>query len=257
MSSSSTSQARRRYRARSSSVSAAQNGCTSATSSTTPCTFAGVSVSTLPISSPVTGLNESSPALDLEPFADLALLRGLAGALPFPLWPLALELLVVLLELASIDVTPSRGLRSVEGDSTRAQRPPAEAAAPSSLLSPTKESGGREQSPSSRPPCPLPGFLRAGSGEPHDCQSVRQRSEHRGQAKVAPRTEWGSAALNVALTLVGRPAEPLAQPVEPLAQLRLESAVRRLVEALAAKGLGGERLIADGIRLVVRVAVSL
>src|SRR5262245_43818745 len=78
----------------------------------------------------------------------------------------------------------------------------------------------------------------------------------RPRRKVARSRERPSMALNVALTLLAPPAEQLAQTAEALAQRRLEAAVGRLVEALAANGLRSERLIGDRLRFVVRVAVA-
>ena len=78
ISSSSASAARSMYRARSLVVSCAQAGWIRATSSTTPCTSAGVIVGTLPITSPVVGLRDSSM------FTDNSALHGALHRLSVP-----------------------------------------------------------------------------------------------------------------------------------------------------------------------------
>src|SRR5262249_7231389 len=69
------------------------------------------------------------------------------------------------------------------------------------------------------------------------------------------RRENSGSSLTAALPL--RPPEQLSQPLQPLPQLGLESAVGRLVEALAANRLRGERLIRHPAGLVMGVAVAL
>ena len=103
-------------------MSAAQNGCTSATSSTIPWTFAGVIVSTVPISSPVAGLKDSSAGLGfaLEPFADDPA-DSLPFGLDFRLEP-AFRLLLVLLELLASITCVLSSLALGPGDSTRDPR---------------------------------------------------------------------------------------------------------------------------------------
>src|SRR5581483_4760347 len=74
-------------------VRAAQNGWTSATSSTTAWTFEGVMVSTVPTSSPVAGLKDSSAGCAFVfPFLGVLVREG---APPLPLPPLALSFPVV------------------------------------------------------------------------------------------------------------------------------------------------------------------
>ena len=90
-------------------MSAAQKGWTSATSSTIACTFDGVIVSTLPISSPVAGLKDSSDDFDAERL-DETFLRDF-GAAPLPPFEPDFPPVPVLLGLASIALTPSRCLR--------------------------------------------------------------------------------------------------------------------------------------------------
>ena len=113
-----------------------------------PWTLAGVIVSTVPISSPVAGLKDSSAGLAfaLRRFfgrsgglvavrADFRLppAFGFAARLPAPL--ARLHRCVLLVACARVEaILPDQA---------------------------AERNGGREQSPSSRPPCPLPGFLRA------------------------------------------------------------------------------------------------
>src|SRR4051794_36561330 len=153
-----------------------------------PWTFAGVIVSTVPTSSPVAGLNDSSAGFGL-PFAFDRFGEDFVVLSPFELdFRLAPVLRV---PLASITAS-SRRLRSsrsiLRGANTSSQRweetaygqrPPAEAAPPSYPCACLRKIEGREQSPSSRPSVSTPRLLTRRLRRTNvDCQSVRQRSEH-------------------------------------------------------------------------------
>src|SRR4029077_3854492 len=95
------------------------------------------------------------------------------------------------------------------------------------------------------PRCPLPDYLRAGSGEPTSIARASDRAQNTDFSRRL-RSENSVIWLNAALIVRAAAAPPRRSP----AQLGFKAAVRRLVEALLANGFGREGLVADAAGLV-------